>query len=87
MTTLSIREFLREPSKAKQLTRAGQVVRITERGIPLWDVQAAVVPEISQTETERLRSVDEMLDTLLAETPLPTHAGSVPISNVVMGSR
>lgn len=87
MTTLSIRDFLREPSRVKQLTRAGQVVRITERGVPLWDVQAAVVPEISPTEVERLRGVDELLDALLAETPLPSHAGSVPISNVVMGSR
>ena len=87
MTTVSIRDFLREPSRVKQLTRAGQVVRITERGVPLWDVQAAEVPETDQTEVERLRGVDEMLDALLAETPLPSHAASVPISNVVMGGR
>lgn len=71
----------------KRLTRAGQVVRITERGVPLWDIQAAAVPEICQEEADRLRGVDEVLDALLAEAPLPAHAGSVPISNVVMGSR
>lgn len=87
MTTLSIRDLLRQPTLVKRLTRSGQVVRITERGVSLWDIQAAEVPEISQTEAERLRGVDEMLDSLLAEAPLPAHAGSVPISNVVMGSR
>lgn len=87
MTTIPIRELLRQPSKVKRLTRAGEVVRITERGVPLWDVQTAALPEASQTEIERLRGVNELLDDLMAETPLPAHAGSVPISNVVMGSR
>lgn len=87
MTTIPIRDLLRQPAKVKRLTRAGEVVRITERGMPLWDVQTAALPEASQTEIERLRGVNELLDDLMAETPLPSHAGSVPISNVVMGSR
>lgn len=87
MTTLPLRDLLRQPSKVKRLTRAGHVVRITDHGVPLWDVQPAAQPAGASSRTDRRKAADEMLDDLLAETPLPPHPNSVPISEVVLKSR
>ena len=38
MKTLPLRQLLRDPKKVKQLTKDGQVVRITDGGEPLWEV-------------------------------------------------
>ena len=87
MTTLPLRDLLRQPSKVKRLTRAGQVVRITDRGVPLWDLQPAAQSKRRQTEADRLLAVDEILDDLLSEKPLPSHPESIPISELVIRSR
>jgi antitoxin (DNA-binding transcriptional repressor) of toxin-antitoxin stability system len=87
MPTLPLRDLLRQPSKVKRLTRAGHVVRITDRGVPLWDLQPVHVPEQDQSDAELRRAADEIFADLLAEKPLPTHPGSVPISEVVIKSR
>jgi antitoxin (DNA-binding transcriptional repressor) of toxin-antitoxin stability system len=87
MTTLPLRDLLRQPSKVKRLTRAGHVVRITDHGVPLWDLQPVKLPEQDQSDVELRRAADEIFEDMLAEKPLPTHAGSVPISEVVIQSR
>jgi hypothetical protein len=87
MTTLPLRDLLRQPSKVKRLTRAGHVVRITDRGVPLWDLQPVTVPEKNQSDSELRRAAEEVFAELLAEKPLPTHPGSVPVSEVVIKSR
>jgi antitoxin (DNA-binding transcriptional repressor) of toxin-antitoxin stability system len=39
-TTLPLRELLRQPAKVKKLIAAGHSVRITDRGRPLWRMDA-----------------------------------------------
>lgn len=41
MKTIPLRDLLRQPSKVKALTAAGHAVRITDRGVPLWDISSA----------------------------------------------
>lgn len=86
-TTLPLRELLRQPSKVKHLTRSGHVVRITDRGVPLWDVQPASGTGHAVDDARHTESVDALLEDLLAEAPLPTSARSVPVSEVVRRGR
>jgi hypothetical protein len=66
ITTLPLRELLRQPAKVKQLTAAGQRVRITEHGRPLWLMDADRGPE--EDEAARVAaSWDEALDELEQE--------------------
>jgi len=85
-TVVPLRELLREPSKVKRLTKAGHVVRITDRGAPLWDLQS-VAAEKQPDNAFRNKLVEEFLDDLLAEAPLPKSPKSVPIADVVKQSR
>jgi antitoxin (DNA-binding transcriptional repressor) of toxin-antitoxin stability system len=87
MTTVPLRDLLRQPSKVKRLTRAGHTVRITDHGVPLWDLQAVKLPEQDPSDAELRQAAEEIFAELLAEKPLPTHPGSVPISEVVIKSR
>jgi antitoxin (DNA-binding transcriptional repressor) of toxin-antitoxin stability system len=87
MTTLPLRDLLRQPSKVKRLTRAGHVVRITDHGVPLWDLQPVSLPKEGQSDAELRRAAEEIFAELLAEKPLPTHPGSIPISELVIKSR
>jgi antitoxin (DNA-binding transcriptional repressor) of toxin-antitoxin stability system len=41
MKTITLRALLREPLKVKRWTAAGESVRITDRGQPLWIIQPA----------------------------------------------
>jgi hypothetical protein len=41
MKTSSLRTLLREPVAVKRMTRAGQPVRVTDQGQPLWIPQPA----------------------------------------------
>jgi hypothetical protein len=40
MKSLPLRELLRQPARVKKLTAAGHEVRVTDRGRPLWVIQA-----------------------------------------------
>jgi hypothetical protein len=64
--TISLRTLVREPLKVKRMTRAGQSVRVTDNGKPLWILQSA---NASVDEAERLRATDEILDEVLRGRP------------------
>ena len=64
MKVIPLRELVREPLKVKRWTRAGQAVQVTDRGTPLWIIQAAE-PE---TEPKNLPAeIDDILDGVLSE--------------------
>ena len=46
-TTLPLRELLRQPAKVRKLIAAGHGVRITDRGRPLWRVDADREPDLA----------------------------------------
>ena len=39
MKTITLRTLVREPLKAKLLTRAGNSITVTDNGDPLWIIQ------------------------------------------------
>lgn len=63
----------------KKMTRGGIVVRITDRGQPLWDLQPVVA---EKRDVKRDREIDEMLDEVLREKP-----SSIPLSKILEDSR
>ena len=67
MKTISLRALVREPLKVKRMTRAGEPVRVTGRGHPLWILQPA--SGTAADEKERRRAIDEILDEVLREKP------------------
>jgi antitoxin (DNA-binding transcriptional repressor) of toxin-antitoxin stability system len=79
MTTIPLRQLVREPTRVKELTRAGQSVRVTDNGKPLWIIQPAAQ---RQDETERREAIDAMLDQMLAE-PI----SRLSLSQIVKDSR
>jgi hypothetical protein len=66
MKTVTLRTLVREPRKVKALTRRGETVQVTDKGKPLWLIQA-FQEEID--EAERIRAIDEILDEVLKEKP------------------
>ena len=79
MKTIPLRQLLREPLKVKRWTRAAQTVRVTDRGEPLWTIQAAPVPD---DEEKRRREIDELLDQMLREP-----RSRVSLSQIIKESR
>lgn len=79
MKTIPLRELVREPLKVERWTRAGQTVRVTNRGVPLWIVQAALP---AGSEATRRKGIDELLDEVLAEPPSP-----VSLARIIQESR
>ena len=69
MKTITLRTLVREPLKVKRLTRAGQVVTVTDKGDPLWIIQQADGNESSDAEAGRRKAIDEILDDVLREKP------------------
>jgi hypothetical protein len=67
MQTITLRTLLREPLRVKRITRAGTTVQVTDKGEPLWILQPA--NGTGPQEAERQRSIDEILDQVLAERP------------------
>ncbi len=66
MKTITLRTLVREPRTIKRWTRAGQSVRVTDNGQPLWILQPA---DASPDERERCCATDEILDEVLREKP------------------
>ncbi len=79
MKTIPLRQLVREPLKVKRWTRAGQTVRVTDNGAPLWTVQA-VVP--GGDEANRRKELDGLLDEVLRQ---PKSA--VSLSRLIRESR
>jgi antitoxin (DNA-binding transcriptional repressor) of toxin-antitoxin stability system len=79
MKSIPLRQLLREPIRVKRITRAGQSVRITDHGQPLWILQPALAKEDSP---ERARAIDELLDEVLREP-----VSSLNLSKIVKDGR
>ena len=60
MKTVTLRTLVREPRKIKKLTRAGNSVRVTDNGKPLWILQPAV--DSDEDEARRVKEIDAILD-------------------------
>jgi hypothetical protein len=54
--TIPLRQLVREPLKVKRWTRAGQTVRVTDNGRPLWVVQADPADQLDKAHQEGLES-------------------------------
>lgn len=62
MKTIPLRQLVREPLKVKRWTRAGQTVRVTDNGRPLWVVQADPADELDKEQQEGLENdLEELL--------------------------
>jgi hypothetical protein len=67
MKTIPLRQLVREPLTVKRWTRAGQVVRVTDNGRPLWVIRAAAAQTVD--DAKRRQAIDEVLDDVLREAP------------------
>jgi antitoxin (DNA-binding transcriptional repressor) of toxin-antitoxin stability system len=80
MKTITLRTLVREPLKVKRMTRAGRPVLVTDRGEPLWIVQAADSPMVA--EARRRREIDELLDEVLRGP-----RSNISVSKILLESR
>lgn len=65
MKTLPLSALIRQPARVKKLTAAGQQVRITDRGKPLWVLQPDSVKKVKPSKADAdaeafWRELDEM---------------------------
>ena len=65
MKTLALRQLLRQPKSVKQLTAAGQAIRITDNGKPLWVIHPA--GEVADDDRSCHESLECELGALLGE--------------------
>ncbi len=88
MTTLPLRQLLRDPKKVKQLTNSGQIVRITDGGEPLWDIVApdTAINSPSPEIEDRQRDLWERHFEELLSSPLPVK-GVPSLTDVLAASR
>jgi antitoxin (DNA-binding transcriptional repressor) of toxin-antitoxin stability system len=77
MKTITLRALVREPLKAKRLTRAGQPITVTDNGDPLWVIQPAGEKESPGAEARRRKEIDEILDDVLREKPASVSAAKL----------
>ena len=65
MKTLPLRELLRQPARVKKLTAAGHLIRVTDRGKPLWVIK----PDHGENEGGELSAEDrgEAIEAIFAE--------------------
>lgn len=62
MKSVTLRTLVREPRKIKKLTRAGNSVRVTDNGEPLWILHPATADINDKDEERRIREIDALLD-------------------------
>ncbi len=79
MKTIPLRQLVREPLKVKRWTRAGQTVRVTDNGEPLWTVQSAVA---AADDENRRHELEELLDAVLRQP-----RSRVSLSRIIKESR
>ena len=77
MKTITLRSLVREPRKAKRLTRAGQSITVTDNGDPLWVIHPASAKESPGAEARRRRAIDEILEDVLREKPAKVSAAKL----------
>jgi antitoxin (DNA-binding transcriptional repressor) of toxin-antitoxin stability system len=61
MKTIPLRTLVRDPIKVKAMTKKGQPVTVTDKGIPLWVLTPAQEAPVIDEE-ERARAIDEILE-------------------------
>ena len=81
MKTVTLRTLVREPRKVKRMTRAGNPVRVTDNGEPLWILQPAHGTEPADTQ-RRHREIEEALAEVLRGPK-----SKIPLSKIVLESR
>ncbi|MCB1125229.1 MAG: hypothetical protein KDM81_01950 [Verrucomicrobiae bacterium] len=79
MKTIPLRQLVRQPTHVKRWTRAGETVRVTDNGRPLWTVRAADPPEV---QPGREQAIDEVLQETLGTT-----AGGISAASLLEESR
>jgi hypothetical protein len=79
MKTITLRTLVREPRKVKGLTRAGNSVRVTDNGRPLWVIHSAVAKDDAP---RRRRELEEELAQVLLDPP-----SKIPLSEIILSSR
>ncbi|HEY1788500.1 MAG TPA: hypothetical protein VGJ73_10110 [Verrucomicrobiae bacterium] len=77
MKTITLRALVREPLKAKRITRAGQSITVTDNGDPLWVIRPAIEKESPAAAALRRKSIDEILDDVLREKPANVSAAKL----------
>ena len=77
MKTITLRSLVREPLKAKRLTRAGNSITVTDNGDPLWIIQPVGGKESPEAEAGRRKAIDEILDEVLREKPAKISAAKL----------
>jgi hypothetical protein len=70
LKTVTLRTLVRDPLKVKRMTRAGARVQVTDKGRPLWVIH----PAISESDAERIRETNKILDEVLSEPVCPISA-------------
>lgn len=63
MTSITLRQLVRETRKVKRITEAGDSLLVTDHGKPLWKIS----PATELDEESRAKEIDAELDLLLAE--------------------
>ena len=79
MKSIKLRTLLRELLKVKRWTSAGECVRITDKGKPLWILRSA---NSTHDEKEHVRAIDRILDKVLREPK-----SHISLSQIVKESR
>jgi hypothetical protein len=79
MKTITLRTLVREPRKVKCLTRAGNSVKVTDNGQPLWVIQPAVTKD---NEKLRRRELEEELNHVLLGP-----RSKISLSKIILASR
>jgi hypothetical protein len=79
METVTLRTLLRNPAQVKNWTRRGTKVQVTDRGEPLWVIQAAEENENAETRSSEM---EDMFKEVLAEPISP-----VSLSQLIKDAR
>ena len=83
MKTFPLRELMRRPKMVKRLTAAGQPVRITDDGRPLWVIRPADEADHDGRGQREKEWLEEMFDEVLQEKPVT----GISVGQIVLDSR
>lgn len=77
MTTITLRQLVRETRKVKRMTEAGDSFLVTDHGKPLWRIS----PATETDEESRAKEIDAELDLLLEEPTSTYNLAEIVIQN------
>jgi antitoxin (DNA-binding transcriptional repressor) of toxin-antitoxin stability system len=83
MKTFPLRELVRRPKTVKKLTAAGQTVRITDDGRPLWVIR----PADETGDDSRGQGDKEWLETMFEEVLQEKPVAGISAGQIVLDSR